>query len=265
MKLSDKIRILRKARGMSQEEFGYSLSEATDGVTRQAVSDWENGKFEPKLDNIRDIARVLNVSFDVLLDETIDLNDAETLESILHNVSLDTQKSINTKICYDLRLYGFSKKDYVKLSISIMILAVFVVSIVLLTVGILLSIESLYLGGAIFGGISFVFVSVPIMGITSFISRYKKPQGAIFGEINNTHLIIHTHQTASNVICIPLEKIKDIRLGDNAAKRHGNLVVLLDGREKPITLIDVAFPHKAIEFYQKLLRLNNDSDPIKIL
>ena len=47
MKLSEKIRILRKARGMSQEEFGYSLSEATEGVTRQTVSDWENGKFDP--------------------------------------------------------------------------------------------------------------------------------------------------------------------------------------------------------------------------
>lgn len=70
MKLSEKIRILRKARGLSQEEFGYShFQNPTDGVSRQTVSDWENGKFEPKLDNIRDIARVLDVSFDVLLDE----------------------------------------------------------------------------------------------------------------------------------------------------------------------------------------------------
>ena len=74
MKLSDKIRILRKARGLSQEQLGYSLSRVNkDGISRQTVSDWENGKFEPKLENIRDLAEVLNVSFDTLLDESVDL------------------------------------------------------------------------------------------------------------------------------------------------------------------------------------------------
>ena len=101
MKLSEKIRILRKARGLSQEEFGYSLSETTDGVSRQTVSDWENGKFEPKLDNIRDIARVLDVSFDVLLNESVDLNDTEILQSVLHQVTSGLKKTINTKIRYD--------------------------------------------------------------------------------------------------------------------------------------------------------------------
>ena len=96
MKLSEKIRILRKARGLSQEEFGYSLSETTDGVSRQTVSDWENGKFEPKLDNIRDIARVLDVSFNVLLNESIDLNDTEILQSVLHHVTSDLKKKIGS-------------------------------------------------------------------------------------------------------------------------------------------------------------------------
>ncbi|MCM1395833.1 MAG: helix-turn-helix domain-containing protein, partial [Corallococcus sp.] len=64
MELSDKIRILRKARGYSQEGLGYNLSRVSkDGISRQSVSDWENGKSEPKLDNIRDLASVLDVSF----------------------------------------------------------------------------------------------------------------------------------------------------------------------------------------------------------
>lgn len=100
MKLSDKIRILRKARGLSQEEFGDSLSEATAGVTRQTVSDWENGKFEPKLDNIRDIAKVLGVSFDVLLDESVDLNDAETLKKALCHSSDDIASQIKRLILF---------------------------------------------------------------------------------------------------------------------------------------------------------------------
>ena len=59
MELSDKIRILRKARGFSQEGLGENLSRvSSSGISRQSISDWENGKTEPKLDNIRDLAKV---------------------------------------------------------------------------------------------------------------------------------------------------------------------------------------------------------------
>ena len=44
MKLSDKIRIIRKARGLSQEALGDSLSRVSEnGISRRSVSDWENG------------------------------------------------------------------------------------------------------------------------------------------------------------------------------------------------------------------------------
>jgi len=85
MKLFDKIRILRKARGLSQEQLGYSLSRVNkDGISRQTVSDWENGKFEPKLENIRDLAEVFDVSFDALLDESVDLENEAVLEAVLN-------------------------------------------------------------------------------------------------------------------------------------------------------------------------------------
>lgn len=83
MKLADKIRILRKARGLSQEELGFSLSTKFNGVSRQSVSDWENGKSEPKLDNIRALAQFLNVSFDALFNESIDLNNPDVLNKVL--------------------------------------------------------------------------------------------------------------------------------------------------------------------------------------
>ena len=87
MKLFDKIRILRKARGLSQEQLGYSLSRVNkDGISRQTVSDWENGKFEPKLENIRDLAEVFNVSFDALLDEAVDLDNESVLEAVLNQL-----------------------------------------------------------------------------------------------------------------------------------------------------------------------------------
>lgn len=92
MKLFDKIRILRKARGLSQEQLGYSLSRVNkDGISRQTVSDWENGKFEPKLENIRDLAEVFNVSFDTLLDESVDLDDPAVLKAVLNKRPYDNR------------------------------------------------------------------------------------------------------------------------------------------------------------------------------
>ena len=264
MKLSEKIRILRKARGMSQEEFGYSLSEATEGVTRQTVSDWENGKFEPKLDNIRDIARVLGVSFDVLLDESIDLNDVGVLKNILHNVPSDAKKNINTKIRYDIRQYKLGKKN-IELSICITILALFVISIVLLSVGLLFQIVPLYLICAILCVVFFALTPISIVSIRSFVKDYKNPQDETIGEITNTHLIIYAQRTASNVVYLPLKKIKEIKVADDATERHGNVVISLIGREKPITLLNVAFPQGIISFYRKLLQTNDDPDPIQIL
>ena len=93
MKLFDKIRILRKARGLSQEQLGYSLSRVNkDGISRQTVSDWENGKFEPKLENIRDLAEVFNVSFDALLDESVDLENEKVLEAVLNKKPYDKKE-----------------------------------------------------------------------------------------------------------------------------------------------------------------------------
>lgn len=265
MKLSEKIRILRKARGLSQEEFGYSLSETTDGVSRQTVSDWENGKFEPKLDNIRDIARVLGVSFNVLLDESIDLNDTQILQSILHNVTSELKKTINTKIRYDIYRYGLEKKDYIKLSIKIAILAIFLISIVLFPVGLYLSITPLYIVSAILGALSLVVMPTAIVGFISFFRDHKAPYGTKIGEINNTHLIIQTYQKASNVIYLPIEKIKSVSVANDAALRHGDIIISLLGREQPIRLLNVAFPHRLAEFYTQLLQINKSDDLIKII
>lgn len=113
MELSDKIRIIRKARGFSQEALGDSLSRTSkDGISRQSVSDWENGKSEPKLDNIRDLAHVLNVSFDALLDESIDLNDRHVLASVLKNLSPEIKQTVNCKFRYDLFVSSLSLKSF---------------------------------------------------------------------------------------------------------------------------------------------------------
>ena len=120
MKLFEKIRILRKARGLSQEQLGYSLSRVNkDGVSRQTISDWENGNFEPKLDNIRDLAEVFDVSFDALLDESIDLNDEKVLEAVLNKKPFESKKEIVKQVPAPNHNKGFIPfREFVLLTIT---------------------------------------------------------------------------------------------------------------------------------------------------
>ena len=123
MKLADKIRIIRKARGFSQEGLGYKLSRVNkDGISRQTVSDWENGKCEPKLENIRDLAAVLEVSFDALLDESIDLEDKRTLNAVLKNLSDDVKQEVNSKFRYSVNVSDISNSWKISAS-GLMVLA----------------------------------------------------------------------------------------------------------------------------------------------
>ena len=70
MPLSEKIATLRKRAGLSQEQ----LSEAL-GVSRQAVSKWESGGAMPELDKIVQLSRVLGVSTDALLLNSVYTSD----------------------------------------------------------------------------------------------------------------------------------------------------------------------------------------------
>ena len=137
MQLSDKIRIIRKARGYSQEGLGMNLSMVNkNGISRQTVSDWENGNCEPKLNNIRDLAKVLEVSFDALLDDDIDLNDKAVLNSVLHHLSSEKKEKVNNSFRYRIYEYTIAKKDYAKV---ITFFSIMLSALVLCIVGLCLS------------------------------------------------------------------------------------------------------------------------------
>lgn len=72
MKLYDKIAKLRKRKGLSQEELANELE-----VSRQSVFKWESGENTPDLDKIKKIAKLFNVSFDVLLDDEKDIDEVD--------------------------------------------------------------------------------------------------------------------------------------------------------------------------------------------
>ena len=62
MRFADKLTQLRKAKGLSQEDLADSL-----GVSRQAVSRWEQGNTFPDLPNLQKIMKVFGVSADYLI------------------------------------------------------------------------------------------------------------------------------------------------------------------------------------------------------
>ncbi len=63
--LNEKIKFLRRSRGMTQEELAEKVC-----VSRQAITKWESGAGVPDISNIESLCRVFGVSYDSLLGET---------------------------------------------------------------------------------------------------------------------------------------------------------------------------------------------------
>lgn len=61
-KISENIKRLRKEKGMTQTELAEKLH-----VTHQAISNWENGKTQPDVDTLTQIAQVFEVSVENLI------------------------------------------------------------------------------------------------------------------------------------------------------------------------------------------------------
>ena len=91
----ERIKELRQSLGINQIEFGNKI-----GVSKQCVSNWENGNIQPSIDMLVRISRTFSVSTDYLLG----LNDAVNLdvtgltkEQIMHirAVIIDLKRLVN--------------------------------------------------------------------------------------------------------------------------------------------------------------------------
>ncbi|MBQ2973393.1 MAG: helix-turn-helix domain-containing protein [Clostridia bacterium] len=71
--LSENIKILRKEKGMSQEELAEKLN-----VVRQTVSKWEQNLSVPDSEMLIKIAEVFDVSVGSLLGETVEIKDTKS-------------------------------------------------------------------------------------------------------------------------------------------------------------------------------------------
>lgn len=70
MKFSTKIEFMRKKRHISQELVAKKM-----GVSRQTIYKWEAGINTPEFSKIKKLAEILDISYDLLLDDNIDLEE----------------------------------------------------------------------------------------------------------------------------------------------------------------------------------------------
>lgn len=94
MDLGKKIIEMRKNKNLSQEQLAEVLN-----VSRQTISNWENGKFYPDIDALVKISKCFNISLDDLL-----ASDSNILNHL--KVSTDIVRS-NKNILYAILLNIF--------------------------------------------------------------------------------------------------------------------------------------------------------------
>lgn len=85
MEFYEKLQILRKEKKISQEQLAETL-----GVSRQAVSKWENGGSYPETDKLILMSDLFGVSIDILMKNDLDLQKQETTESEPKVSEIDT-------------------------------------------------------------------------------------------------------------------------------------------------------------------------------
>lgn len=68
MTFQEKLVILRKARGLTQDDFASAV-----GVSRQAVYKWESGQSYPEVQKLLEMKSLFSISIDDLLDDNYDV------------------------------------------------------------------------------------------------------------------------------------------------------------------------------------------------
>ena len=106
MILSEKLIMLRKKNGWSQEELAMKMD-----ISRQSVSKWESGSSLPDLDKIIKLSQIFDVSTDFLLKDSLEYEDNdpehEKYENKIRMVSLEEANrfmDLTTKMAWKFAL-----------------------------------------------------------------------------------------------------------------------------------------------------------------
>ena len=116
-KIGERIRQLRKARGITQDELGYALGDKTTGkpLSRGQISNLETGRRNLNIHQIKALADLFNVSLDTLGIESNEIETVDLLERaklIFENdkVPMDEKQELYDGI---MKLY-LSAKEQIK-------------------------------------------------------------------------------------------------------------------------------------------------------
>ena len=88
--LSENIKNLRKAKGLSQEELAVKLN-----VVRQTVSKWEQGLSVPDSDMLLALSEALETPVSALLGETLETPEADDLKAISEKLEVINHQLAN--------------------------------------------------------------------------------------------------------------------------------------------------------------------------
>ena len=96
--LSENIKVIRKSKGLSQEDLAIKLN-----VVRQTISKWEQGLSVPDSDMLISISEMLETPVSTLLGETVAEPKADDLKSIsekleIINLQLAQRKKVRRKL-----------------------------------------------------------------------------------------------------------------------------------------------------------------------
>lgn len=85
MEFHEKLQMLRKSRGLTQEELAEDLY-----VSRTAISKWESGRGYPGIDSLKEISRYFSVSIDELLsgEKMLSIAEKENRDNLQNICSL---------------------------------------------------------------------------------------------------------------------------------------------------------------------------------
>ena len=132
MKLSEKIAELRKRNGWSQEQLAVKLD-----VSRQAVYKWEADMNQPDLDKLKRIAHLFDVSYNVLMDDDVDLPVSEQIieveneeipVEVIENITEDaSSKTVHNEVAVQINCTKETRPTNKRLVVSLCIFAAIIV------------------------------------------------------------------------------------------------------------------------------------------
>lgn len=100
-KFHEKLKVLRKKKGLTQQEVADLVH-----VDRVRITNWENGKREPNFENLSMLACIFDVSIDFLLSENLEISKETYLKL------KEEKKNLFSVRLKELRLqHGFSQEE----------------------------------------------------------------------------------------------------------------------------------------------------------